>query len=85
MKTIFLLFAITATLTGCSPNNPASPLGVWDVQCQEYRVVTATNDTTKINDIDKYYNTSHTPEYYEDWYGIKPTPTGYLFYDCEIK
>jgi hypothetical protein len=82
MKYILILIA-TTSLFSCV-QNPAST-GLHTVQCQAYKVTMPGNDTTKIEDLDTYTATDKTPQFYENWWGIRTTQTGYTFYDCWYK
>jgi hypothetical protein len=88
MKRILNLLAFTLTLSllvsACTKSN-TNPIVLNDIYCQIYAVDTTTSDTTKIEDIDKYFLTDKNVQYYEDWFGIKPTTKGYQYYDCWLK
>ena len=82
---LFVLALVVAVFSGCSSSG--SPLSTWTVQCQAKAVISATGDTILIEDLDTYIGTDKTPQFYEDWWGIKTynNGAGYSYYDCWIK
>lgn len=86
---LFLLALLSAVFVGCKKGGIVKDgkLPPWTVQCQAKAVIYSTCDTILIEDLDTYHNSNKTPEYYEDWYGIKTyhNGQGYSFYECWIK
>lgn len=90
MKKVFnatlFLFALALLMSMFSCKKKTTlPSNLNDIYCQIYAVDTTTGDTTKVEDVDKYLLTDKTVQFYEDWFGIKPTAKGYQYYDCWIK
>ena len=85
MKKQFTAAAIIIWMASCSTGSTGIPGNLNTVQCQAYKVTIAGNDTTLLEDIDTYSMTDKTPQYYENWWGVKTYPAFYTYYKCWYK